>query len=141
MEEYKFNAKQCRRCEYGFRASVEEGYICDYLDRVGKMRNCDTWPTCEKFEPRSKKKNKNKRPIIAANPRKLRVLDEFDIKVLRAYRENNRSVTKTMRAMNRTEMCIRYRLKKAQRITGLNPKVEDELERILNGGKKDEEGD
>ena len=137
MSEIIYNAKQCRRCEYGFRASVEDGYVCDYLEQVGEMRNCDTWPKCEKFKARGKKK-KEKKSVTIVNAKKAPTLNDYDIKVLTAYRDNNRSVAKTMRALDRHEQVVRYRLKKANRITGYNPKVKEELDMILKGEKKDE---
>ena len=138
-----YNARQCRRCEYGMLASVEDGYICDYLSQVGEMRNGDTWPTCEKFKARTKKKKaslttakKKKAKSQSKGIRNSSALTEFDLKVLTAYGDNDRSVAKTMRAMNMREHTIRWRLRKAERITGYNPKVKEELDMILKGEKK-----
>ena len=55
----KINRAQCRRCRYGFAFTGSPLYpACDYLGITGHMRGCDTYPKCERFEPKAGKRKK-----------------------------------------------------------------------------------
>lgn len=45
----KINTKQCARCRYGMQFTAAD-WCCNYLEITGHMRQCDTYPECEKFE-------------------------------------------------------------------------------------------
>lgn len=53
----KINAKQCEQCRYGMMFTGAD-WCCNYLEITGRMRECDTYPKCEKFEEKKKKRNK-----------------------------------------------------------------------------------
>lgn len=57
-KEKKINTRQCERCRYSMKFT-SGGCCCDYLGKTGMMRNCPTYPVCEKFEPRKKHSRKS----------------------------------------------------------------------------------
>ena len=53
----KNNNRQCEKCKYGMLIGSTT-YYCNYLEITGRMRNCSTYPVCEKFEPITKRKKR-----------------------------------------------------------------------------------
>ena len=51
----KINDMQCRSCIYAYE-KAKGAVKCDYLEKVGRMRNCPTYPKCEKRVARRRKR-------------------------------------------------------------------------------------
>ena len=47
----KLNVRQCKTCRYSMTL-YGAAKVCNYLELTGYMRNCGTYPTCEKYEKR-----------------------------------------------------------------------------------------
>lgn len=53
----KINNLQCVKCVYGI--CLDNIPMCDYLEKTGMRRNCDTYPVCEKFRAKKKSEKNN----------------------------------------------------------------------------------
>lgn len=44
----KINNEQCKTCKYG--TNLSGAGFCNYLEKTGHMRGCETYPKCKKYE-------------------------------------------------------------------------------------------